>query len=197
MITSQNVFAALDTRKKKKSSSKSKESEDKKKDKKATKADRSAELERAIFSAPKVNISNWADTDDDDDFGDELPDSWSAPVRFPGLMTAHAMPCALAYLHQHVCCASYVHTHRSDAQISALSRMSLLRKEAICAAGKQSEPHAVCSSSAASMRPDCHNYRCRCKQQSQHSSQSRRSNQRRTVTRWAPLQPRMAIFKQL
>ena len=93
MITSQNVFAALDTRKKKKSSSKSKESEDKKKDKKATKADRSAELERAIFSAPKVNISNWADTDDDDDFGDELPDSWSAPVRFPGFMTAHAMPC--------------------------------------------------------------------------------------------------------
>ncbi len=97
MITSQNVFAALDTRKKKKSSSKSKESEDKKKDKKATKADRSAELERAIFSAPKVNISNWADTDDDDDFGDELPDSWSAPVRFPGFMTAHAMPCCFAY----------------------------------------------------------------------------------------------------
>ena len=94
MITSQNVFAALDTRKKKKSSSTSKESEDKKKDKKAVKADRSAELERAIFSGPKVNISNWADTDDDDDFGDDLPDSWSAPVRFPGCCTPHEYACS-------------------------------------------------------------------------------------------------------
>lgn len=93
MITSQNVFAALDTRKKKKSSSKSKEAEDKKKDKKASKADRSAELERAIFSGPKVNISNWADTDDDDDFGDDLPDSWSAPVRFPGCCIPHEGAC--------------------------------------------------------------------------------------------------------
>jgi hypothetical protein len=94
MITSQNVFAALDTRKKKKSASKSKESEDKKKDKKAFKADRSAELERAIFSGPKVNISNWADTDDDDDFGDNLPDSWSAPVRFSGCCTPHEHSCS-------------------------------------------------------------------------------------------------------
>ena len=95
MITSQNVFAALDTRKKKKVSSKSKESEDKKKDKKTSKADRSAELERAIFSGPKVNISNWADTDDDDDFGDDLPDSWSAPVRFPGCCMVHDGVCSV------------------------------------------------------------------------------------------------------
>ena len=95
MITSQNVFAALDTRKKKKISSKSKEAEDKKKDKKTSKADRSAELERAIFSGPKVNISNWADTDDDDDFGDDLPDSWSAPVRFPGCCMVHDGACSV------------------------------------------------------------------------------------------------------
>ena len=95
MITSQNVFAALDTRKKKKISSKSKEAEDKKKDKKTSKADRSAELERAIFSGPKVNISNWADTDDDDDFGDDLPDSWSAPVCFPGCYMVHDGACTV------------------------------------------------------------------------------------------------------
>ena len=133
MITSQNVFAALDTRKKKKSSSKSKESEDKKKDKKATKADRGAELERAIFSAPKVNISNWADTDDDDDFGDELPDSWSAPVRFPGLMTAHAMPCTCTCQRESACSAPCLHTHCPAAQKPASSYLILLPKEAICA----------------------------------------------------------------
>ena len=76
MITSQNVFAALDTKKKKKSASKSKDADDKKKKKSVSKADRSAELERAIFSAPKVSITNWADTDDEDDI-DELPESWS------------------------------------------------------------------------------------------------------------------------
>jgi hypothetical protein len=83
MITSQNVFAALDTKKKKKSS-KSKDADEKKKKKEQSKADRSAELERAIFSGPKVSISNWADTDDDDDdFPDQLPESWSAPVSLP------------------------------------------------------------------------------------------------------------------
>lgn len=81
MITSQNIFAALDTKKKKKSSSKSKDGDDKKKKKVASKADRSAELERAIFSGPKVSITNWADTDDEDEL-DELPESWSAPVRW-------------------------------------------------------------------------------------------------------------------
>jgi hypothetical protein len=80
MITSQNIFAALDTKKKKKSSSKSKDADDKKKKKAVSKADRSAELERAIFSGPKVSITNWADTDDEDEI-DELPESWSAPVR--------------------------------------------------------------------------------------------------------------------
>ncbi len=85
MITSQNIFAALDTKKKKKSS-KSKDADEKKKKKEVSKADRSAELERAIFSGPKVSISNWADTDDDDDdFVDELPESWSAPVRLARL----------------------------------------------------------------------------------------------------------------
>ena len=81
MITSQNTFAALDTKKKKKSSSKSKDGDDKKKKKVASKADRSAELERAIFSGPKVSITNWADTDDEDEL-DELPEAWSAPVRW-------------------------------------------------------------------------------------------------------------------
>ena len=79
MIQSNNIFAALDTKKKKKGSSKSAEGE-KKKEKKVSKAERSAELERAIFSAPKVSISNWADTDDEDDFGGDLPDSWGVPV---------------------------------------------------------------------------------------------------------------------
>ena len=51
MIQSSNIFAALDTKKKKKGSSKSQEGE-KKKEKKVSKAERSAELERAIFSAP-------------------------------------------------------------------------------------------------------------------------------------------------
>lgn len=88
MITSQNIFAALDTKKKKKSS-KSKDAEDKKKKKELSKADRSAELERAIFSGPKVSISNWADTDDDDDFAD-LPESWSAPVG--GHQYSHQLP---------------------------------------------------------------------------------------------------------
>ncbi len=80
MIQSSNIFAALDTKKKKKGSSKSQEGE-KKKEKKVSKAERSAELERAIFSAPKVSISNWADTDDEDEFGADLPDSWGVPVR--------------------------------------------------------------------------------------------------------------------
>lgn len=95
MITSQNVFAALDTKKKKKSS-KSKDADEKKKKKEASKADRSAELERAIFSGPKVSISNWADTDDDDDFADELPESWSAPVRpsHAGLQFVGACTCS-------------------------------------------------------------------------------------------------------
>ncbi|KAK9909905.1 hypothetical protein WJX75_009245 [Coccomyxa subellipsoidea] len=83
MITSQNIFAALDTKKKKKSS-KSKDADEKKKKKEVSKADRSAELERAIFSGPKVSISNWADTDEDDDFVEELPESWSAPVQSSG-----------------------------------------------------------------------------------------------------------------
>lgn len=74
-IQTSNIFAALsDPKKKKKGSSKSKEGGDKKK--KISKAERTAELERAIFEAPKVTISNWADTDEDSDADVPIPDSW-------------------------------------------------------------------------------------------------------------------------
>jgi hypothetical protein len=75
-IQTSNIFAALsDAKKKKKGSSKSKESGDKKK--KISKAERSAELERAIFDAPKVNISSWADTDEDSDTDNAGAESWA------------------------------------------------------------------------------------------------------------------------
>lgn len=83
-IQTSNVFAALsDAKKKKKSSSKSKESGDKKK--KISKAERSAELERAIFAAPKVSISNWADTDEDSDADIPIPESWGT-VRYTSIL---------------------------------------------------------------------------------------------------------------
>ena len=72
MLATSNIFAALDTKKAKKK--KSKDSDKKKKDKGFS----AAELERAIFSQPTIKLSNWADCDDEDEFGDmgDLPPSW-------------------------------------------------------------------------------------------------------------------------
>lgn len=81
-LESANLFAALDTKKKKKSKS-SKEHEKKKKPDKAEKA---AELDRAIFSQPVQASTNWADEDEEDEFDQDLgplPESWaqvSSPV---------------------------------------------------------------------------------------------------------------------
>ena len=79
-LSTSNAFAALDTKKKKKSKSKEDGGDKKKKQQPAKAEDVSADLEKAIFSQAKINVSNWADTDDDDDdFGDglDLQDQWT------------------------------------------------------------------------------------------------------------------------
>jgi hypothetical protein len=77
-----NIFAALgEAKKKKKGALKSKDGGEKKK--KASKAERSAELERAIFDGPKVSITNWADTDEDSDADAPLPDTWGEVGSLP------------------------------------------------------------------------------------------------------------------
>lgn len=77
-LSTSNLFAALDTKKKKKSSSKSKDHDKKKSTKVASKADRSADLERAIFAQPQTAVTNWADDEDDDFLNDiaPLPEGW-------------------------------------------------------------------------------------------------------------------------
>ena len=78
-LQTSNIFAALDTKKKKKSSSSKSKEHDKKK-KSQPKADRSAELERAVFSQPATTTTNWAD-EEEDDFDDDLgplPEGWAA-----------------------------------------------------------------------------------------------------------------------
>lgn len=75
-LATSNAFAALDTKKKKKS--KSKEDGGEKKKKQPVKTTDAADLEKAVFSQAKINVSNWADTDDDDDdfaedFGGQQP----------------------------------------------------------------------------------------------------------------------------
>lgn len=75
-LESSNLFAALDTKKKKKSKS----SKDHDKKKKPDKAEKAAELDRAIFSQPVQASTNWADEDDFDDFDQDLgplPESWA------------------------------------------------------------------------------------------------------------------------
>lgn len=60
-----NPFAALEHKKAKKKKEKS-EREKRKKDKKDT-----LELEKAIFDQPQINVSSWADCDDEDDWAAE------------------------------------------------------------------------------------------------------------------------------
>ena len=80
-LESQNLFAALDTKKKKKT--KSSKDHDKKK-KQPDKAERAAELDRAVFSQPAPTTTNWADEDDFDEFDQDLgplPESWAQVGR--------------------------------------------------------------------------------------------------------------------
>lgn len=78
-LATKNAFAALaDAKKKGKSSSSAKSSKDKKKDKK--KAVSTDELEKAIFSQPSINITSWADEDDDDYNVPVLPSNWEDQV---------------------------------------------------------------------------------------------------------------------
>lgn len=75
-LESSNLFAALDTKKKKKSKS----SKDHDKKKKPDKAEKAAELDRAIFSQPVPASTNWADEDEEDEFDQDLgplPESWA------------------------------------------------------------------------------------------------------------------------
>lgn len=67
---------------KKKKSSKSEKSDKKK----PSKADRAAELERAVFSQPVQASTNWADEEEDDFGADDLgplPEGWQT-VRAAG-----------------------------------------------------------------------------------------------------------------
>lgn len=77
-LESANLFAALDTKKKKKS--KTSKDHDKKK-KQPDKAEKAAELDRAVFSEKVPTTTNWADEDEfDDDFDNDLgplPESWA------------------------------------------------------------------------------------------------------------------------
>lgn len=91
-LESANLFAALDTKKKKKGKS----SKDHDKKKKPDKAEKAAELDRAVFSQPAPATTNWADEDEDDDFDNDLgplPESW-AQVNF--LQLLQAMLCNIA-----------------------------------------------------------------------------------------------------
>lgn len=80
-LATKNAFAALaDAKKGKKSSSSSKKDGDKKKSKK--KAVSTEELEKAIFSQPSINITSWADEDDEDGYSvPVLPSNWEEQVR--------------------------------------------------------------------------------------------------------------------
>jgi hypothetical protein len=71
-LATSNVFALLNESKKKKKSSK----DDKKKKKSDKKHVSTAELEKAIFSQPSINITSWADEEDDDYALPPLPTTW-------------------------------------------------------------------------------------------------------------------------
>jgi hypothetical protein len=71
-LATSNAFAALGDGKKKKKSSKEHEKKGKKDKPKVS----SAELEKAIFSQPSLNISSWADEEDDDYIVPALPSNW-------------------------------------------------------------------------------------------------------------------------
>lgn len=76
-LATSNAFAAL--AKAKSSSSKKSSKDTDKKGKKSSKDKKSvstAELEKAIFSQPSLNISSWADEEDDDYAVPVLPPDW-------------------------------------------------------------------------------------------------------------------------
>ena len=79
MITYKNVFEALDTRKKKKSS-KSKDGHDKKKKLGTKEAAPEPEPPKLPAIPSKPLNSNWADSEEEDDFANDLgplPESWA------------------------------------------------------------------------------------------------------------------------
>lgn len=92
-LESANLFAALDTKKKKKGKS----TKDHDKKKKPDKAEKAAELDRAVFSQQVPTSTNWADEDDDDDFDNDLgplPESW-AQVIVVAVTDCDAVFCAV------------------------------------------------------------------------------------------------------
>jgi hypothetical protein len=95
-----NIYAALDQTKKSRSKTSAAEKEQKQKqvsEKKAS-AVSTAELEKAIFSAPNFSTSNWADDDDDDEHEhgahDPADDGWS---RVPVSASARRAEFAMAF----------------------------------------------------------------------------------------------------
>jgi hypothetical protein len=104
-LATKNAFAALaDAKKKAKSSSKS--SKDKKKDKKKTAS--ADELEKAIFSQPSINITSWADEDDDDYNVPVLPSNWEEQVGKSSMIRRDQSPYTLLLLSDTVLMRSVV-----------------------------------------------------------------------------------------
>jgi hypothetical protein len=103
-LATKNAFAALaDAKKKAKSSSKS--SKDKKKDKKKTAS--ADELEKAIFSQPSINITSWADEDDEDYNVPVLPSNWEEQVGAKSMTRRDQSPhtrLLLSQLADTLCC---------------------------------------------------------------------------------------------
>lgn len=83
-VVSQNIFEALG--KKKKKSSKPSKNEEKAA---PPKADKTAELEKALFSQP-IGLSSWADESDEEEDHHAAPsgDGWNA-VGWPGRLACH------------------------------------------------------------------------------------------------------------
>eukprot|EP00803_Ostreobium_quekettii_P005451 evm.model.scf_764.5 EVM.evm.TU.scf_764.5 scf_764:51418-51759(+) len=84
-LTLSNAFAALEVRKAKKK--KARESEKKKKSARGeARREDSLRLEQEIFSRPQLNVSNWADCDDEeDDFDAAAEDVGGARAGGDGL----------------------------------------------------------------------------------------------------------------
>lgn len=84
-LATSNAFAVLKASKGKKDSKKKDEKKKSSKDKKVASA---ADLEKAIFSQPSLNISNWADEDDDDYTMPALPIDWAEVSEHAGVWPA-------------------------------------------------------------------------------------------------------------
>lgn len=82
-LATSNAFAALADAKKAKKN-KEKKGEGKSKSKSKGKAVSTDELEKAIFSQPSINITSWADEDDDDYNVPVLPSNWEEQVGVVG-----------------------------------------------------------------------------------------------------------------